>query len=156
LGNNQFTHLLAIEGPAQFGSRARFFHEAHRVLLPAGEMVLTDIVLGTSAIRASLFEKGLMRIAAESWLVPRDNCVTAQCHCAHLRGAGFSIVDQKMIGKSVFPGYAANAFARATFAARTRQRGLCAALGLTLISWFLGALYRRGLIEYVFTRARKP
>lgn len=72
---------------------------------------------------------------------------------AQLAGAGFEIVAFRAIGDKVFPGYSSS-FTRQV-RRENRHLGLMISAGFTLVARLLGHLYRRGLIEYVFVRARK-
>ncbi len=153
--SESFSHMLAIEGPAQFNTRQGFFGEAYRVLEPRGELVLADVILGGHAENASAAEGKLLSAAARSWMVPSENCVTGASYIRQLQRAGFAVLSFESLGDCVLPGYASNALNRTTFRARRNQRGFCAALGLTVISYGLGILYRRGMIDYILVKAKK-
>ena len=154
-GNGRFNRVLAVEGPAQFCTRAQFFREAYRVLTPHGEMIVTDAIVTDNSKTAARWERMLLKTVARSWLVPPENCVSNGLYRTQLQRSGFAVLSFESLGRHVFPGYAANAFDTATYRARVQQRGVAAATVLTAISYVLGALYQRGLIDYVFVKARK-
>lgn len=148
-----FSHIIGIEGPAHFQTRNSFFIEARRVLKAKGEMILTDIVLGRKLETIHSFRRIVLRFAAKKWYVTPDNWVVTGEYRRQLFAAGFSSVRIQRIGDNVFPGYAHNAFAPGTIINRIRQRGILYTLGLTIISWLLGYLYKKGIIEYIFVKA---
>jgi ubiquinone/menaquinone biosynthesis C-methylase UbiE len=150
-----FSAVLAIEGPVHFNSREKFFQCACRVLRRDGDMVLTDIILGRRYHQCGWLKKKIMAFTVKWWVVPKENWVDQRTYGTHLENAGFSVLQLQPIGDRVFPGYAKNAFSLKTVRIRFRQRGLWAAAGLTIISYLLGYLYARGLIEYIFVRSRK-
>ncbi len=68
---------------------------------------------------------------------------------------GLKVVFLKKIGEKVFPGYSNNGFSIKTIKTRLLQRGPFAIIGLTIISYLLGYLYKKGLIEYIYVKAQK-
>jgi ubiquinone/menaquinone biosynthesis C-methylase UbiE len=152
--SHSFSHVIGIEGPVHFKTRSKFFHESKRVLNDSGELILTDIILGRSLKSIGRINKRILRFIAKEWIVPDENWVDAAQYKKQLIGAGFSSVHIRKIGKFVFPGYARNAFTVNTIANRLRQRGIMITLGLTIISYMLGYLYKRHIIEYIFVKAR--
>jgi ubiquinone/menaquinone biosynthesis C-methylase UbiE len=151
---HSFSHVIGIEGPVHFRTRNKFFHESKRVLNKSGELILTDIILGRSLKSIGSINKRILKFVAKNWIVPDENWVDSAQYKKQLIKVGFSSVQIQKIGKFVFPGYARNAFAVNTIANRLRQRGILVTLGLTIISYMLGYLYKRRIIEYIFVKAR--
>lgn len=150
-----FTSVFGIEGPAHFNTREKFFRCAHRVLGRRGNLLLTDIILGSRYRRSGWLKRKIMAFTVKWWVVPNENWVDQTTYENHLEKAGFKLQFLKPIGKQVFPGYAKNGFSPRTIMVRMRQRGLWGTLGLTIISYLLGYLYRQGLIEYIYVKSVK-
>jgi erythromycin 3''-O-methyltransferase len=153
--DSAFTCILGIEGPVHFNTRERFFRSAHRVLRRDGALLLTDIILGKPYSQCSWFERKIMAFTAKWWVAPKENWVDHLVYRKHLETAGFRVLNLQPIGDKVFPGYAKNGFSMKTIWIRIRQRGPWATVGLTIISWLLGYLYKKGLIEYIFVKSTK-
>ncbi len=148
-----FSHILGIEGPADFRTRERFFGSAHRVLKAGGELILTDVILGPGFPRRTVLQRLILSAARRAWMAPPENQVDERQYRDQLTGAGFEIVAVRTIGDKVFPGYS-RSFTRQV-RAENRHMGLLLSTGFTLAGRLLGYLYRCGLIEYVFVKARK-
>ena len=99
-------------------------------------------------------QKRIMRYLAKKWIIPDCNWVDTKEYARQLARAGFRDIRIEKIGDSVFPGYARNSLTLSTFKNRLRQRGVIATLGLTIISYMLGYLYEKRMIDYIFVSAR--
>jgi ubiquinone/menaquinone biosynthesis C-methylase UbiE len=152
---SSFTHIMGIEGPANFNTREYFFSAAHRVLQKNGEMILADIILGKNFKKRNSIQKIIMKLVADNWHIPGPNWVNEDHYRKQLKKAGFKVVFIKKIGGSVFPGYSRNVFRIEALGYCYRMRGLLTTIGFTLISGFLGYLYNKGFIEYVYVKVRK-
>jgi ubiquinone/menaquinone biosynthesis C-methylase UbiE len=150
-----FTQILGIEGPAHFKTREEFFKSAQKVLTKDGEIVLTDIILGAKYQPKKWSHRLLMKFICKKWVVPIENQVGEEGYNDQLRNAGLTPVFLQKIGDKVFPGYGRNAFSLKTFKMRLGLRGFIPTLGLTIISWMLGYLYKKGIIEYIYVKAKK-
>jgi ubiquinone/menaquinone biosynthesis C-methylase UbiE len=150
---NTFSHIIGIEGPVHFSTRNAFFGEAKRVLKSDGDLILTDIILGRSLKSIGSFNKKILRFLAGQWFVPDTNWVEAREYRKQLQDVGFKSIHIEKIGKHVFPGYAHNALVMDTIRNRLKQRGIRTTIGLTIISYMLGYLFKRRIIEYIFVRA---
>jgi ubiquinone/menaquinone biosynthesis C-methylase UbiE len=153
--DNSFSHVMSIEGPSHFNTREKFFKSAHRVLQKGGELLLTDIILGDKFKRDTPGPKIIPKIVGKSWVIPRANWVYQNEYIKLLQNAGLDLVFFKGIGNRVFPGYAANSLKLKTMKSRAKHRGLFPSIGLAFISYMLGWLYKRDLIEYIYVKARK-
>ena len=153
--NESVSHILGIEGPANFRTRERFFMSAGRVLKSKGELILNDIILGERCRKIKKFHMPFFNMAIRQWVIPKENIVDEKRYVEQLKNAGFGKILIKRIGGKVFPGYSRNSLSLSAMRSRTLHRGLMTALGLAVISYILGYLYRKGIIEYIFVRAQK-
>ena len=153
--DNTFSHILGIEGPAHFNSREKFFNSAYRVLNKNGELLLTDIIGGREFKTKKGIQKYIMNFSGKKWHVPKVNWVDENTYKQQLNQAGLKVIFLKLIGNKVFPGYANNAFSFKTIKTRIRQRGIFGTIGLTIISYLLNYLYKKGIIEYIYVKAQK-
>jgi ubiquinone/menaquinone biosynthesis C-methylase UbiE len=152
---NTFSHILGIEGPAHFNTREKFFKSARRVLKKEGELILTDIILGEKFNKGKYFQTMISKLIAKKWIVPEVNKVNEERYKDQLKKTGLNVIFLKKIGNKVFTGYANNSLSIKTIKMRISQRGVLATIGLTIISYALGYLYKKGLIEYIFIKAKK-
>ena len=148
-----FTHVIGIEAPVHFRTREAFFHEAGRVLAGGGRIGTSDFVRARDP-RGPL-EEALVRLGAKAWHIPKENADTPELYASKLGAHGFEDVRVERVGKSVIPGYLEEN-ARPEVRRRIRQiRGRVAGRATRVLDWLVGALWRRGLVDYVLTSARK-
>lgn len=152
---NTFSHLFGIEGIANFNTRQKFFKAAHKILQKNGELLLTDIILGKKFNKRKPLHKLLVGFAAKTWVIPKENWTNEEDYKKQLEKAGFKIIFLKKIGKKVFPGYAHYHCQKKPRKEVTKERGFFTSIGLTIISWVLGYLYKKGWIEYIYVKAKK-
>ena len=152
--DNSFSHILGIEGPAHFDTREAFFHSANRVLEPGGELLLTDILIGDNYDGKKFFQKLILKIAAKGWVTPRANQVKEDQYRKQLEKAGFSVIFLQKIGAKVFPGYSRH-FNREILKESIRTMGWLKGTGIGCIAKLLGYLYKKGIIDYIYVKARK-
>jgi len=153
-GDGAFTHVLGIEGPIHFRTRARFLEEAFRVLAPGGGIGLADYVLGRAP--ATLAERVLLRLACALWRIPADNVWTAAEYRDRLTAAGFRSPHVESVGPRTFPGYYAEQMRPAFRREMDRLQGrLVSRVGL-VVTVVADRVYRRGIVDYVLVSARKP
>lgn len=150
-----FSHILGIEGIAHFNTRERFFKAANKVLKKNGEMILTDLILGEKFNKKSFFSNIFLIFATKVWVGTKANWVNEKTYREQLEKSGFKVILLKKIGNKVYPGYA-NYFSKIRTIRRiTKKRNFLTSLGLSAISMLLGYLYKKGLIDYIYVRARK-
>jgi microcystin synthetase protein McyJ len=151
--DNTFSHLLGIEGPVHFDTRETFMREAHRVLRPGGTIVLSDYSLSREP--RTLIEKLFMEFTCRLWNVPRENRDSVESYHEKMERSGFVEVEFEEAGERVIPGYYFEQRRPETIRELTRLRGFVAGRLGGVIDVCLYKTYLRGLIDYIFVRARK-
>lgn len=152
--DNNFSHLLSIEGTVHFDTRKKFLHEAFRVLEPGGVVGITDYSLKRQPRTA--VERFFVNLVCRLWKVPAENAITSKVYEEHLREAGFGEIDLKEIGALTIPGYYREQRRPEIIAQNAKIRGFVAGRLGTIIDIVLYRTFRMGLIEYVMARAVKP
>lgn len=150
-----FSCILGIEGPAHFNPREKFFYAARKVLESKGVLLITDIILGEKFKWGKKFQVLLLRIVANVWVYPKINWMDEKTYKATLKKAGLKLISLKKIGDKVFPGFAKNCLKIESIKTRFAHRGFFCTLGLSIISFLLGFVHKKGLIEYIFVKAQK-
>ena len=87
--------------------------------------------------------------------MPRVNWMSMEEMKGLLNEIGFIIDTAESAGRNVFPGFSHHNLKLESIRNAIRTRGIRIGLALTLISWLLGYVYRRKMIDYVFLRAIK-
>jgi len=148
--DNNFTHVLSIEGPEHFDTREKFLREAHRVLQPGGVIAMADFIVKNPP--RNPFEKLVAEAARKLWQVPRANVYSGEVYRQKMEAAGFEQVELEEIGASVIPGYYFEQMRPESIRAITKIRGFALArLGLLLdVAVYRG--FTMGLLEYVLVR----
>lgn len=148
--DNNFTHVLSIEGPEHFDTREKFLREAHRVLQPGGVIAMADFIVKNPP--RNPFEKLVAEAARKLWQVPRANVYSGEVYRQKMEAAGFEQVTIEEIGASVIPGYYFEQMRPESIRAITKIRGFALArLGLLLdVAVYRG--FTMGLLEYVLVR----
>lgn len=153
--NEFFSHIVGIEGPAHFNTRADFFKECYRVLKHKGQLMLTDITFDPMAAGKNFFVKQMAKLGSERWHMPKANWVNAEKYCEQLRQAGFRVEKCLRIGDRVFPAFARYNTRMKSIMRAIETRGLPLGVGLSFISWLLDYGYRHKIIDYIFIKAEK-
>ena len=149
-----FTHVLSIEAPEHFDTRADFLREAHRALAPGGVAAFADYTLKRKP--RNVLEGLVVEAARRLWKVPRVNVVTSDAYREAMERAGFGNVEVEEVGRLTIPGYYREQRRPETIRELTKIRGVVAGrLGWVMDVAVLKA-YEMGLMEYVFVRAVKP
>jgi len=148
--DENFTHILSIEGPEHFDTREKFLREAHRVLQPGGVIAMADFIVKNPP--RNPLEKLVAEAARKLWQVPRANVYSGEVYRQKMEQAGFAEVEIKEIGAAVIPGYYREQMRPETIRALSRIRGFAnARLGLLLdVAVYRG--FTMGLLEYVLVR----
>ncbi|HLD48213.1 MAG TPA: methyltransferase domain-containing protein, partial [Desulfobaccales bacterium] len=150
-----FSYAIAIEGPAHFNSREEFLKQVYLVLEPKGVLLLSDIIVNTKVAQKNLFNRWLSKLCAKHWLMPRENWMTLEEFEKMLKDIGYDCISVRGVGENVYLGFARFNLKLSSIVNAMRIRGPRLGIGLTFISWLLGFLYRRGIIDYTLVRAVK-
>lgn len=152
-----FKYVIGIEGPAHFNTRKQFVEKAFNVLDNRGVLLLADITVNNFNVgKKSLYSKIIGRLCAKHWYMPKENWMSATEMLNMLTKTGFIIDSCEVAGDKVYPGFANFNLKLSSIKNAFRLRGIWIGAGLTFISWMLGYLYNKQMIDYVFIRAVKP
>jgi ubiquinone/menaquinone biosynthesis C-methylase UbiE len=153
--DSYFSHIIGIEGPAHFNTRELFLKEAYRVLQPGGYIILTDIIALNKNFKSNPIKLIAGRFCSKRWHMPPENWTDADEYRHLLEQIGFTVEKLEIIGDRVYPGFSASNLRFGAIINAIKTRGFFVGLGLTIISWLLGFLYRRKMLDYIFLRAKK-
>lgn len=148
--DNNFTHILSIEGPEHFDTREKFLHEAKRVLQPGGVIAMADFIVKNPP--RNLFEELVAEAARKLWQVPRANVYSGEVYRQKMQEAGFEEVEIQEIGASVIPGYYSEQMRPEAIRAITKIRGYALARLALLLDVAVYRGFTMGLLEYVLVR----
>jgi cyclopropane fatty-acyl-phospholipid synthase-like methyltransferase len=152
---DSFDYVIAIEGPAHFNTREIFLKKAYEVLKPNGILLLTDITIDNIQRKKNLYNRIIGNFCAKHWFMPKENWMSIEEMKVLLHKIGFAVDTAVSAGKSVYPGFSHYNLKPESIRNAIRTRGIKIGLALTFISWLLGYVYRRKMIDYVFLRAIK-
>jgi len=150
-----FKYVIGIEGPAHFKTRENFLKKAYEVLENNGILLLADIIVNNRSGKNNFVSKIIGNSCARHWYMPRENWMSIKEMTSMLRNIGFSIDKLEVAGDKVYPGFARFNLKWSSIVNAFRIRGIFLGTGLTVISWMLGYLYKKKMIDYVFVRAVK-
>lgn len=153
--DGSYSSIIGIEGPAHFNTRKKFIKDAYRILKKNGVLILTDIIVNNEEVEKNAFRKTLAKLCAKEWYMPHNNWTTTDEYKKILEEAGFEVETIKEIGNHVYLGFAHFNLKFSSFLNAIKVRGLFTGIGLTFISWLLGFLYKKKMLEYVYLRAVK-
>jgi len=152
--DESFTHVMGIEGPANFNTREKFMKEAFRVLKPGGYLGLSDYSMARKP--KSWWEKQLIKYTVKFWHMPYDNVQTNEEFAKTLENCGFTSVDVEVVTKSVIPGYIAENRKPENRKEIYRIRGPIWGPLSDYLDDFVEWLYKRDLVDYILVKAQKP
>ncbi len=153
--SGMFDYVIAIEGPAHFHTREMFLRRAFSVLKPRGVLLLSDIIVDFGYEEGSRLKKIAGEFCARRWFMPRENWMKAQDLKELMKEIGFKIDSFETAGADVYPGFSKYNLRWESIKNAVRIRGFRIGLSLTFISWLLGFVYRKKMIDYIFVRAIK-
>jgi cyclopropane fatty-acyl-phospholipid synthase-like methyltransferase len=151
-----FSYIIGIEGPAHFNTRKKFLQDAFKMLDDKGVLLISDITVNQKEMKKSRFNSIIGRFCAKQWYMPKDNWMSNKEIIEMIQQIGFKIEIFESAGSKVFPGFARFNLKLSSIWNAFRVRGIRIGLGLTIISWSLGLVYRKNLIDYAFIKATKP
>jgi ubiquinone/menaquinone biosynthesis C-methylase UbiE len=150
-----FKYVIGIEGPAHFNTRKKFLQKAYEVLDQNGVLLLSDIVVNKNEVKRNFGNKLFGKVCARYWYMPKDNWMSTDEILQMLKDIGFKIDSFEVAGDKVYPGFSKFNLKWASIYNAFKIRGIRLGIGLTIISWMLGYVYRKQMIDYVFIRAVK-
>ena len=150
-----FAYAIAIEGPAHFKSRELFLKKVYEALEPDGVLLLSDIMVNNEKVKKSWLNRWLSHLCSKHWLMPKANWTGLSELEQMLDRMGFERKIVRSVGDRVYPGFARFNMKWSSIVNAMRVRGVRLGIGLTFISWLLGFLYHRGIIDYTIIRATK-
>lgn len=153
--SDSFDYVIGIEGPAHFNTREVFLQNTFRVLKKDGVLLLSDIMVDKRAALKNTFNKMVSNFCAKHWHMPKENWMSVPELSVLLEKIGFKVDTAESVGNKVFPGFSKYNLKWKSIQNAIQTRGYRIGIGLTFISWLLGFVHRRGLIDYVFIRAVK-
>ncbi|MBN1473093.1 MAG: class I SAM-dependent methyltransferase [Syntrophaceae bacterium] len=153
---DSFVYVIAVEGPAHFNTREAFLRQAYKALKPSGILLFSDIVTDNLKTKKSLCNTIIANLCAWRWHMPKANWMTAEEIKTLLKEIGFAINSMENVGANVYPGFSRFNLKRESIKNAIETRGLRIGLLLTFISWLLGYVYGRKIIDYVLIKATKP
>jgi SAM-dependent methyltransferase len=152
---NNFDYGIGIEGPAHFNTRELFLRKAYEVLKPGGIILLSDIIVDDIETLNTLYNRIIGKFCARHWYMPEENWMSLEELKILMKKIGFKIDTAESIGNSVYPGFSRYNLKWKSLKNAFRTRGLRIGIALTIISWLLGHVHRRNMIDYIFIRAIK-
>ncbi|MBN1415579.1 MAG: methyltransferase domain-containing protein [Bacteroidales bacterium] len=150
-----FNYIISIEGPAHFNTREIFLRKAYKLLKPGGILLLSDIVANMKETNKNLYNRIIGRFCAKHWHMPKANWISIKEMNSLLKRIGFEVDILESIGNYVFPGFSKYNLRWGSIKNAIQTRGFTIGLALTFISWLLGYVHRKNMIDYVFVRALK-
>ena len=150
-----FDYVIGIEGPAHFNTRETFLRKAYEVLKPGGVMLLSDIIIDIREMLNGFYNRRIGKLCAKHWFMPEANWMSIDELKVLMEKIGFKIDVVERIGDKVYPGFAEFNLKWVSLKNAVKTRGFRIGVALSFISWLLGHVHRRKMIDYVFIRALK-
>lgn len=151
LPNSACDRVLALECAFHFVTRADFFAEAFRVLVPGGRLALTDLIRrGTSL---SMLSRLYAEIAMSLFQAPAENFYSWDVYQQHLRSAGFENIQMRSVREQVLPPF--RKYLRKRLDDEAATRGMNPLLRRS-IRWCMRAETPIDPYDYILVTADKP
>ncbi|MFK7841238.1 MAG: hypothetical protein AB8B54_03145 [Sphingorhabdus sp.] len=154
LGENQPSHILALDCAYHFPSRLAFFTLADQHLESAGRLALTDFILSDQHDRNS-FTHRILRWMLKKSHIAETNIVRKDIYLRQLGDAGFKQARLVDISEHVMPGFAR--YLRETHGASNNGKRLdwSGRVKYGVTGRFLSWAYHRSLLRYCVITAIK-
>ncbi|MBA7555546.1 hypothetical protein ES705_48215 [subsurface metagenome] len=111
-------------------------------------------MLGDKFNKKNIIHNLLLGICSKLWVIPAKNRIDEYEYRTQLENSSFKIIFLKKIGDKVFEGYS-NSFNHECTKKQIKKLGFFKSKGMIFIGKILGYLYKKGLIEYVYVKAKK-
>ncbi len=152
---NSFDYVIGIEGPAHFNTLELFLRKAYEVLKSGGVLLLSDIIVDDVLTLNGFYNRFIGKLCAKYWYMPEENWMSIEELKTLMETIGYKIDIVKSMGNNVYPGFSKFNLKWESLKNALRIRGFRIGLALSFISWLLGYVHRRNMIDYVFIRAIK-
>jgi SAM-dependent methyltransferase len=152
LRSGSFDGVISVEAAFHFPSRALFFAEALRVLRPGGTLTMSDIATTRMPLTPGEAVAAITQLRA--WGLGAHAAATADEIGGLALDAGFVDVRVRPVGDRVIG--PALRFVRDRLDRSGGEMSMSYALALRLMLRQVSLLWRRGVLDYVLLRGRKP
>jgi ubiquinone/menaquinone biosynthesis C-methylase UbiE len=149
-----FTHVISIEAPVNFDTRAHFFKEAFSFLKPDGKLGLSDFYIKKKP--ATPVGTFLTDVCAHFWHIPKDNRCDLKTYRSKLEEAGFVDIELEAVEDDVIPGYYFEQKRKDVKKSLAKIRGWRMARLSLALDYISYRLWKSGIAGYVLVSARKP
>jgi erythromycin 3''-O-methyltransferase len=149
-----FTHVISIEAPVNFDTRAKFFKEAFSFLKPNGRIGLSDFYIKGKP--ATPVGSVFTNICAHFWQIPRANRCDLDTYRKDLEEVGFVDIELEAVEDDVIPGYYFEQKRKDVKKSLAKIRGWKMARLSLALDYISYRLWKSGIAGYVLVSARKP
>ena len=152
LASGAFDGVISVEAAFHFRSRARFFHEAHRVLRPGGVLTMSDVPVVRRPRRVRELVAALSQLRV--WGLGVSAAETTAAIEGHAASAGFVDVRAALVGERVIG--PALRFVRNRLRRSRGEVPRAYELAARAMVSQVELLWDRRMIDYLMLTARRP